>query len=32
MKLVSYKLSDNNSHLGAVVDDQIINLHRASAG
>ncbi len=32
MKLVSYKSAGEQVHLGAVKDDRIINLHRASAG
>ena len=32
MKLVSYKLTGEQAHLGAVKDDRIVNLHRASAG
>jgi len=32
MKLVSYQESDNQLHLGAVRDDQIINLNQASGG
>ncbi len=32
MKLVSYQVSDNRVHLGAVRDDQIINLSEASGG
>jgi len=32
MKLVSYQLSDNRVHLGALRDDQIINLNEASRG
>ncbi len=32
MKLVSYKSTAERAHLGAVKDDRIVNLHRASAG
>ena len=32
MKLVSYKSTAEQTHLGAVKDDRIVNLHRASAG
>ena len=32
MKLVSYRSTGEQVHLGAVKDDRIINLHRASAG
>jgi 2-keto-4-pentenoate hydratase/2-oxohepta-3-ene-1,7-dioic acid hydratase in catechol pathway len=32
MKLVSYKSTGEQTHLGAVKDDRIVNLHRASAG
>jgi len=32
MKLVSYKSTAEQAHLGAVKDDRIVNLHRASAG
>ena len=32
MKLVSYRLNDENIHLGAVIEDQIVNLHQLSAG
>ena len=32
MKLVSYETSTNTRHLGALFDDGIVNLHRASAG
>lgn len=32
MKLVSYKSTGEQVHLGAVKDDRIVNLHRASAG
>ena len=32
MKLVSYKSTGEQAHLGAVKDDRIVNLHRASAG
>ena len=32
MKLVSYKSTGEQIHLGAVKDDHIVNLHRASAG
>ncbi len=32
MKLVSYQVSDNRVHLGAVRDEQIINLNEASGG
>ncbi len=32
MKLVSYQISDEQTHLGVLKGDQIISLHRASAG
>ncbi len=32
MKLVSYKSTGEQAHLGAIKDDRIVNLHRASAG
>jgi len=32
MKLVSYRLKDENIHLGAVIEDKIVNLHQLSAG
>jgi 2-keto-4-pentenoate hydratase/2-oxohepta-3-ene-1,7-dioic acid hydratase in catechol pathway len=31
MKLVSYRLNDENIHLGAVIEDRIVNLHQLSA-
>ena len=32
MKLVSYQISDQQTHLGAVVEDKIVNLNKLSAG
>jgi 2-keto-4-pentenoate hydratase/2-oxohepta-3-ene-1,7-dioic acid hydratase in catechol pathway len=32
MKLISYQLSDENIHLGAVIEDKIVNLNQLSAG
>ncbi len=32
MKLISYQVSDNQIHLGAIKGDQIINLNSASGG
>ena len=32
MKLVSYQSGDNQIHLGAILGDQVINLHQASGG
>ncbi len=32
MKLISYQLGDENIHLGAVIEDKIVNLHQLSAG
>ena len=32
MKLVSYQLSDQQTHLGAVIEDKIVNLNQLSAG
>jgi 2-keto-4-pentenoate hydratase/2-oxohepta-3-ene-1,7-dioic acid hydratase in catechol pathway len=32
MKLVSYQFSDENIHLGAVIEDKIVNLNQLSAG
>jgi len=32
MKLVSYQITDEQTHLGAVIDDKIVNLNQLSAG
>ena len=32
MKLISYRLKDEKIHLGAVIEDKIVNLHQLSAG
>jgi 2-keto-4-pentenoate hydratase/2-oxohepta-3-ene-1,7-dioic acid hydratase in catechol pathway len=32
MKLVSYQISDQQTHLGAVIEDKIVNLNKLSAG
>ncbi|MDH3634476.1 MAG: fumarylacetoacetate hydrolase family protein [Gammaproteobacteria bacterium] len=32
MKLVSYQSADNETHLGAIQGDQVVNLHQASGG
>lgn len=32
MKLISYRSADNLEHLGALIEDRVINLHKASGG
>jgi len=32
MKLISYRSADNLAHLGALIEDRVVNLHKASAG